>query len=450
MLINTALTRAITGMLRHEIQPEPAKELSRHIPIREPPMPRRLALSLAMHFGAPARPVVAKGDTVAFGQRVAEPGGAVSAAVHAPAAGIVADITSAVAPNGRMAQTILIDTAPSSCAPPFAAMDWRTASPAELLARVADAGVVGMGGAGFPTHVKLALPEGARVDTLILNGAECEPCLTADNRLMLERAADIWTGARIIRKILGAKKIRLAVEENKPHAIANLRKAMADAPEPDADAQIFVLHSSYPQGAEKRQIQVVTGRVVPSGRLPRDVRCAVDNVATAFAVFEAVALGLPLTRRVVTVSGDAINNPANLLVPNGTPFSDLVAFCGGAKPGLCKIIAGGPMMGFAQPDDSASTGKTTSGLLLLTRAATGCFTSAPCVSCGRCVDACPMRLMPCDIVLCAEAGDLQGAAALHILDCYECGACAWVCPARRPMVQHIRRAKAAINMMKSK
>jgi electron transport complex protein RnfC len=324
----------------------------------------------------------------------------------------------------------------------FPPLDWQSATPAELVARVAEAGVIGMGGAGFPTHVKLSPPKEKPVDTLILNGAECEPWLTCDHRLMLERAAEIWTGCRILKKILGAKTLSVAIEDNKPDAIAAMRLAMDTAREDGAD--ITILRPSYPQGAEKQLIFKVAKRKVPRGGLPMDVGCVVENVATALAVCEAVANGLPLTHRVVTVSGDAVAAPANLLVPCGAPFSDLIAACGGATDGLAKIICGGPMMGLAQADDSACAGKTTSGLLLFSAARVRAFTSEPCISCGRCVDACPMSLMPTELSQCIESGDIATAEALHVMDCYECGSCAYVCPARRPMTQHMRRAKALI------
>jgi len=427
--------------LKHRIHPKERK-LTAASAVRELPLPALLRVPLAMHLGAPAKAVVKPGDTVAFGQRVAVAGGGVSAHVHAPAAGKIAAVEPIAMHTGRVAEAVVIETAPSEKTPLSAPLDWRSAEPAELLARIADAGVVGMGGAGFPTHIKLAPPPGKTIDTLILNGAECEPWLTCDHRVMIERAADVWEGCRIVRKILGAKKLFVAIEDNKPDAIAAMRAALEASPEPGA--QIAVLPTGYPQGAEKQQILALTGRVVPAGGLPLDVGCVVDNVASTLAVFDAVVRGLPLTHRVITVSGDAIATPANLLVPNGAFFSDLIAFCGGASGNLCKLICGGPMMGFAQPDDSAPTTKTTSGLLLFSNARAHCFTSLPCISCGRCVDACPMRLMPSELSLCIEADDIRGAETHHVLDCYECGACAYVCPARRPLVQHIRRAKAAI------
>lgn len=415
--------------------------------IREIPLPKRLAVSLSMHLGAPAKPVVAVGDTVTCGQRIAEAGGFISAPVHAPAAGRVTAIEPATTPLGRTAPAIIIETDPEQPEPaaPFAPIaNWRDANPADLTARVAEAGIVGMGGAGFPTNVKLSPPAEKPIDTLILNGAECEPYLTGDHRLMLERAKDIWTGARIIRRILGAKSIFIAIEDNKPDAAAAMRDALSSSPEPDADARVMVLKTCYPQGAEKQQIFAVTGRKVPAGGLPMDVGCVVENVATTLAVSDAVVRGRPLTHRVITVTGDAVEKPANLLAPNGTSFQELIDFCGGAKPTLTKLVSGGPMMGFAQAGADATTGKTTSGLLLLSAKSTAAFTSQPCISCGRCVDACPMNLMPTELSQTIEADDIPAAEALNVLDCFECGSCAFVCPARRPMVQHMRRAKAVI------
>jgi electron transport complex protein RnfC len=320
--------------------------------------------------------------------------------------------------------------------------DWPNADGRALLSKIQQAGICGMGGAGFPTHVKLAPPTGKPIDTLIVNGAECEPRLTADERLMIERAAQIWDGARIIRKILNAKTVRVAIEDNKPAAIAAMEKAMSAAPE--NDAAIVVLKTEYPQGAEKQQIYAVTGREVPSGKLPMDVGVIVENVGTALACWDAVANGRPLTERVVTVTGAPVNRPANVLARLGTPLADLLSFCGGLSGPAAKIVSGGPMMGLAQHTMDIGVAKTTSGLLVLPPAEVMQFTSMPCIGCARCVQACPMRLMPSELSQMLEAEDYDAAEACHVMDCIECGSCAYVCPAHRVLVQHMKQGKARI------
>jgi electron transport complex protein RnfC len=296
-----------------------------------------------------------------------------------------------------------------------------------------------MGGAGFPTQVKVSPPADKPIDTVIINGAECEPYLTGDHRLMLERAAALWQGAAIIRHILGAKTVRIAVEDNKPDAIQTLESAQ---PGDLGDAAVCVLKTSYPQGSEKQQIYSVTGRIVPTGGLPMDVGCVVENVATTLAVWDAVVNGRPLVSRIITVSGDAVAAPSNLLAPIGTPFAALVDACGGVRGRVAKIISGGPMMGFAQASLDVAMSKTSSGLLLLSASRVPGFTSQPCIACGRCIDACPMRLMPAELSQCIEADDIDAAEHNFVMDCFECGSCAFVCPAHRPLVQHMRRAKA--------
>ncbi|MCL2104644.1 MAG: RnfABCDGE type electron transport complex subunit C, partial [Kiritimatiellaeota bacterium] len=296
-------------------------------------------------------------------------------------------------------------------------------------------------GAGFPTKVKLSPPPGKTIDTLILNGAECEPYLTSDHRMMLERTDGIRLGAEIIRAVLGAKTVRVAIEDNKPDAVAAMEKAFADM---GGDAEIFVLETSYPQGAERQQIFSVTGREVPRGGLPMDVGCVVENVSTAYAVFDAVVNGQPLTHRVVSVTGDAVATPSNLLVPNGTSYADLLAACGGPRGKIAKIISGGPMMGFTVSSLNVPTGKTTSGIVLLSAASVSAYTSQACISCGRCIEACPMRIIPSDLAQFVESGDIDGAARSCLMDCMECGSCAYVCPAHRPLVHHFKRGKAVV------
>jgi electron transport complex protein RnfC len=412
--------------------------------IRAMPLPPLLRVSMLQHLGAPAKPTVQKGDTVLRGQRIGEPGGFISAAVHAPTSGTVRAVDEFDTAAGMKALAVEIepdgqDRWVDGITPH---PDWAGMDPKALIARVAEAGIAGMGGAGFPTHVKLSPPAGKSINTLIVNGAECEPYLTADHRLMVERAPDIWTGIRILRRIVGAATVRVAIEDNKPDAIAALDRAIAAAP--DGDAAVMVLPTAYPQGAEKQQIFAATGREVPAGGLPMDVGALVENVGTALAVWDAVVNGRPLTERVTTVTGTPVAEPANVLNRLGTPYADLLAFCGGATGKVGKVVSGGPMMGFAQHTLDVATIKTTSGFLVLAPAEIVEFSCAPCLSCGRCVAACPMRLTPADISLMIEAEDYEGAEALHVLDCIECGCCAFDCPARRPLVQHMKQGKARI------
>ena len=424
------------------IHPFYNKELASGSPIRELPLPVRLAVPLSQHLGAPAKPLVKPGDSVKAGQLIAEQNGFISAPVHAPAGGKVAAIEETLTPSGRPCASVVIDTDGSqewSLLPSFP--NWQAAGKKDLLAQIGSAGVVGMGGAGFPTRIKLSPPVDKPIDTLILKGAECEPYLTADHRLMLEQAREIRIGAEIIRQILGARTLRIAIEDNKPDAIAAVEKAFQGI---DGDVALTVLRTSYPQGSEKQQIYSVTGREVPSAGLPMDVGCVVENVSTAYAVCDAVLNGRPLVSRVVSVTGDAIRQPANLRVPCGSPYSDLVAACSGLKGKAAKVISGGPMMGFAVSTLSVPTGKTTSGLLLLSSAKISCYTSQACISCGRCVDACPMRLIPSELSQFIESGDVGGAEQLALMDCIECGSCAFVCPAHRPLVHHMRRGKAIV------
>jgi electron transport complex protein RnfC len=427
---------------RGGIHPSYNKALSCGAAIRELPLPARLIVPLSQHLGAPAKPTVQAGETIKAGQLIAEQNGFISAPVHAPAGGKVVALEETLTASGRPCGAIVIETDPDAekvSLPTYA--EWRSADKKDLLAQIGAAGIVGMGGAGFPTKVKLSPPIDKPIDTVILNGAECEPYLTSDHRMMLERAREIRLGAEIIRQILGAKTLRIAVEDNKPDAIAAMEKAFQGI---DGDVSLTVLHTSYPQGSEKQQIYSVTGREVPRGGLPMDVGCVVENVSTAFAVWDALLNGQPLVRRVISVTGDAVQQPANLLAPFGTLYSDLVAACGGVKGKLAKVISGGPMMGFTVSTLAVPTGKTASGLLLLSTGKVSCYTSQACISCGRCVEACPMRLIPSELSQFIEADDVDGAEQIALMDCIECGSCAFVCPARRPLVHHMRRGKAVV------
>ena len=430
------------------VHPDYNKELAREKAIEAMPCPGELVVSMSQHLGAPAKCVVKPGDYVVRGQLLGEKNGFISVAVYAPANGLVKAVEPRLGPSGSKAPAVVLDT--TAAAPEgtdvaektLAPLDWKTATKEELLARVEAAGICGMGGAGFPTSVKLNPPPTKRCEYLIVNGAECEPYLCADFRLMLERADRVRLGVEILRKILGGCAVRVAVEANKPEAIAALEKAFADI---EGNVEIVVLPVLYPQGSEKHQIYATVGRVVPEPpALPIDVGCVVENVGTVAAVADAVEKGKILLSRVTTVSGDAIAEPKNVEAPIGTKYADLVAFCGGERETPAKVISGGTMMGFAVPNLELATTKTTSGLLLLSRRRVFQYSSQACINCGRCVRACPMNLNAAEIAKAVEADDIKSAEAAHVMTCIECGACTFNCPAYRPITQFCRRAKNSI------
>ena len=430
------------------IHPDYNKELAKDKAIVEMPCPAELVISMSQHLGAPAKCLVKAGDYVVKGQLIGEKNGFISVPVHASASGLVKTVEPRLGAAGGTAPAVVLDTTapvPADLPPAnyqLPALDWRSATREELLKRVEEAGICGMGGAGFPTAVKLNPPPNKRCEYLILNGAECEPYLTADCRLMMERADRIRIGVEIMRKVLGGPAVRIAVEANKPEAIAALEKAFADI---EGNVEIVVLPVLYPQGSEKHQIYATVGRVVPEPpALPIDVGCVVENVGTVAAIADAVEKGKILLSRVTTISGDAVAEPKNVEAPLGTKYADLVAFCGGAKEPPAKVLSGGTMMGFAVSTLAIGTTKTTSGLLLLSKQRVVQYTSQACINCGRCVRACPMNLNPAEISKAVEANDIKAAEDAHVMTCIECGACSFECPAHRAITQHCRRAKASI------
>ena len=435
------------------VHPDYNKELARDKAIEAMPCPKELVISMSQHLGAPAKCVVKAGDYVEKGQLLGEKNGFISVAVYASAAGLVKAVEPRLGPAGMKAPAVILDTtaekpqAENSDVQPstfnLQPLDWKAATKEELLKRVEEAGICGMGGAGFPTAVKLNPPPGKRCEYLILNGAECEPYLCADHRLMLERAERIRVGVEIMRKILGGCAVRIAIEANKPDAIAAMEKAFADI---EGNVEIVVLPVLYPQGSEKHQIYATVGRVVPEPpALPIDVGCVVENVGTVAAIADAVEKGEKLLSRVTTVSGDAVVEPKNILAPLGTKYADLIEFCGGTKDcGVAKLISGGTMMGFAVATDQIATTKTTSGLLALSPKRVFQYTSQACINCGRCVRACPMNLNPAEISKAVEADDIKSAEDAHVMTCIECGACSFGCPAHRTITQFCRRAKNSI------
>lgn len=442
---------------RGGVHPPESKELTEHLAIRELPAPRRVVLPLRQHLGVPAKACVKAGDWVAEGQPVGEPAGFVSAPVHASIAGEVVAVEQRLHPGGFRCESVVVeardagpDSAPWPPPPwrlPSARADWESLTPEQLRGLIRDAGIVGLGGAAFPTHVKLSPPADKPVDTLVINGAECEPFLTCDHRAMLEETAAVALGIRILQRALGVPRVVVGIELNKPDAIAALTQALAGAP----GVEVVGCRVKYPQGAEKQLVKALLDREVPPPPgLPLDVGVVVQNVGTAAAVARAVTEGAPLIERVLTVSGSAVKEPANLRVRLGTPFPELLAACGGLVEEPTKVVMGGPMMGVAQADLDAPVVKATSGLLCFTKKELPDLNPYPCVRCGRCGEACPLGLQPSDISLRVEILDLDTAEALHIQECMECGSCAFICPSNRWLVQQLRLGKALIHDRKKK
>lgn len=429
------------------VHPEEGKYLSESKAIQIAPLLDTYTVILNQHIGAPPKLLVKKGDTVKKGQLLAEAGGFVSAPVHSPTSGTVKNIEDCPGPMGVPLQAVVIESDGKdewgSPLEPIA--DWKNASPDELKKRIADAGLVGMGGAAFPTHVKLSPPPEKKIDNLIFNGAECEPYLTADHRLMLESTESVLEGCAIIGKVLGVTNIHIGIEANKPDAIKALREKASSY-----GVNVIALRVRYPQGAEKQLIYAVTGRKVPAGGLPMDAGCVVQNIGTAVAACEAVKEGKPLIERVTTVTGTPVANPGNWKFRLGTPVSKAIELAGGVKFSPAKVILGGPMMGFAQKNLQVPVMKNTSGILLLAKEQLVQYESYPCIRCGRCVDACPMNIIPGPLSTMIESGEFELAEQNHLMHCIECGSCAYVCPSFRPLVQHFRRGKAEINARKRK
>jgi electron transport complex protein RnfC len=385
--------------------------------------------------------LVEKGDRVLLGQAIGELGGNVSAAVHASVAGTVLSVRPFAHPSGRLVKAVQIENDGTDEAVPFEPVEdtWREAARGELVNKITECGIVGMGGAGFPTHVKLLPPSRKPIDTVIINGTECEPYLTDDHRIMVERVEDILTGAQIIKKILGARDVFFAIEDNKQEAINIVSNKTVGSRY--NDIKVATLKSKYPQGGEKVLIMALTGRQVPAGGgLPMDVGCVVQNVSTALAVFEAVTQGIPLYKRVVTVTGAGVRSPKNLMVRIGTPARALLNACGVDVGGAKKIIMGGPMMGLALSDLDVPIIKTTSALLSLTES-TEAVRKYPCVNCGICLKVCPLRLIPSRMAKFVEKGNFDDAVKWNLMECTECGTCAYACPAKINLVQFFRMGK---------
>ncbi len=424
------------------IHPPDKKALSADKPVAETKQPRRVVVPLSQHLGAPCKPIVAVNQEVKKGELIGEPTGFVSAPVHSSVSGKVISIGEFPNAMGRMVTSIVIE---NDGREEWTLLkdnpDYMNLSPEELKEKIKNAGIVGMGGAAFPTVVKLYPPKEKPIDTVIINGSECEPYLTGDYRLMIEHPKEILEGLRILMKILGVNKGFAGIEDNKPAAIKSMKEAASGL----EGIEIRPLHTRYPQGAEKMLIKTVTGREVPPRALPMDVKVVVHNTGTAYAIFEAVRYGKPLIDRVVTVSGEGINEPKNLFVKTGTLISHLIGECGGLKEEGVKVLSGGPMMGFAIYSLDIPVTKGTSGIVALTeKEIAHAERFGPCIRCGRCIDACPMGLMPSMLSVYAEKGFYEGAKEYNLFDCFECGCCTYVCPSKRPIVQLVRLAKSQV------
>jgi len=423
------------------VHPPAFKAQTQGLGIEVMPVPSELELILGQHIGAPCTATVAKRDVVTEGAVIGEVKKGLGVPLHAPVAGKIKDLGLSGHPVrvSTPSITLVVDTEAEPVQ--YQRSDWQHLSSSELLSKIADAGIIGIGGAGFPTHVKLNPPPSSPVDTLVLNGAECEPYITADHRQMLENPTEIVEGAKIILKILGISECHIGIESNKPDAIREMTQAALDAADADCSIKIQPLQVKYPQGSEKQLIQAVTGRKVPAMALPSAVGVVVQNVTTAKAIFDAVVYSKPLYEKVVTIAGKGIARPANLQVKIGTKISDIVEYLGGVKPGLTKVIMGGPMMGFAISSLDIPVTKTTSAILFLTEDEVDTKPHSQCIRCGWCLDACPMGLEPKEIGIYVEANRSEDTAQFGVFDCFECGSCAYVCPAKRPLVQFVRLAK---------
>lgn len=421
------------------VHPPEFKDATASRPIRNAALPPLLVIPLHQHTGAPCQPLVKVGDRVLAGDKLGEADGLITASVHASASGEVIAIEPRQHFNGQRVLAVVIKTDAAQVQAQFTPPDPAAVTPDAIRAAAREAGLVGMGGAAFPTAVKLAPPPGKPIDAVIANGCECEPYLTCDHRLMLEHADALLSGLRLAMTAVGAKHGYIGIEANKPDAIALL------SDKADGNVSVLPLEVKYPEGAEKQLIQAVLGREVPPGKLPSEVGALVQNVGTLIALHEAVFLGKPLIERVVTVSGPGVVQPDNLRVKIGTPISHLFADCGGLTGHVARVVMGGPMTGWAQPNLDSPVVKGTSGLLALTAEVVPSMEGSDCVRCGRCAEVCPMRLLPNYISVTAAAGLYDLAERWGAIDCFECAACAYVCPANRPIIHLIRQTKAEIS-----
>ncbi|MGN0150670.1 MAG: electron transport complex subunit RsxC [Clostridia bacterium] len=415
------------------------KELTKDIPVSALPDCDMHIFPMRQHIGAPLHSLVKIGDKVTVGQKIADSAEFVSAPVHSSVSGTVTDIKPYFHDSGTMVEAIFVENDKQyTVSDKICPKDYESMTKEEILSVIREAGIVGMGGAGFPTHIKLS-PK-TKVDHIIVNGAECEPYITADHRYMLENADDIIYGLKVAMKALGLSDGHIGVELNKKNGI----EALKNSSEFNSHIHIIALKTKYPQGAEKQLIKAVTKRNVPAGKLPADAGAVVINIATAVAIANAFKTGMPAIEKNVTVSGDAVNKPSNFRVRTGVPVSFLIEQAGGFKEQPQKVISGGPMMGITQYNIDYPVTKTTSSVLSIVKAAETYDADAPCIRCGKCVEHCPMQLMPLKLADAAKKGDTETAEKYNVLECIECGLCSYICPANKNLLQHIRMIKPEV------
>ena len=432
------------------IHPYEGKELSEDKPIQfiVPEKGEEMVYPLSQHIGAPAKPLVAKGDHVLVGQKIGEPGGFISACIISSVSGTVKSLEPRMVANGAMVPSIIVENdGMYETVEGFGEdRDPKTLSKEEIRNIVKEAGIVGLGGAGFPTHVKLTPKDESAIDTIIVNGAECEPYLTSDYRMMLEEPLSIIKGLNVILQLFDNAKGVIGIENNKPDAIQKMTELVKDEPR----ITVCPLLTKYPQGGERSLIYAVTGRKINSSMLPADAGCIVDNVDTVISIYNAVCKTTPLIRRIITVTGDAIANPQNYSVRTGTSYKELLEASGGFKTEPEKIISGGPMMGQALFNLEIPVTKTSSALTAMTKDEVAIHAPSACIRCGRCVSVCPSHVVPQMMMDAAERSDIERFTALNGMECCECGCCTYVCPAKRPLTQAFKEMRKVVAASRKK
>lgn len=413
------------------------------------PPPKFVTISMLQHIGAPCSPVVKAGDRVLVGQVIGDTDAFVSAPIHSSVSGTVKEISSILTPNGASINCVVIESdglmEQIECTSPD------VSTHEKFIKAVRDSGLVGLGGAGFPAHIKLKVPPDKEIDTLLINAAECEPYITSDHREILENSWSVMSGIYAIKELLGIHRVIIGVESNKPDAI-ELLKTIADNKkiDPKDEVTIMTLKAVYPQGAEKMLVQACTGRRVPPGKLPSDVGCVVMNVTSIAFLAQYLKTGIPLVSKRVTVDGSAIKNPQNVIVPVGTPIKDLIEFCGGYSVPPKKILYGGPMMGLALSNDNLPILKQTNAIIAFAEKEATLKESGACIRCGKCIDNCPMSLMPVILSKAAEKKDIEKLKKYDLPSCIECGSCSFICPAHRHLLQSLRIGKQLLKEAKPK